>query len=123
MAISYQWKLTLLKKTFLDGQPGVVIGTRWECIGTDEDGNTGTFSGATPFKQIDPNNFTPFEDLTEEIVLSWIQPAVTGVVWTSEYPPEDAGGMYWEHVNGRILEQINLKKNPVEEVEQFPWQT
>ena len=71
MAITYTWKLTSLKKCDLPGAPSAIFQTYWKKIGTDSDGNTGEFSGATPFKieEIDPNKFVPYDQLTEEIVL------------------------------------------------------
>ena len=50
MAINYTWKITSLKKANNNDLENVIIGTRWECIGTDDsDGVSGTFVGATPF--------------------------------------------------------------------------
>lgn len=111
MAITYTWELTSFKKRNAGELTGVIFQTYWKKIGTDENGNTGTFSGATPFDpaQVDPNNFTPFENLTAEIVLGWIQGVVTGT--------------YEQHVNEQIQKEIERKVNAVEEVSsgKFPW--
>lgn len=110
MAITYTWKVTGLRKVqSAEGLNNVVIGTRWEKIGTDENGNEGKFVGATPFNvsAIDPDNFIDWENLTEEVVLSWIKPVVVG--------------SYEDHVNNQIAKQIRDKKSPVEEVQQLPW--
>lgn len=109
MAITYTWKVKGLKKTSAAGLSDVVIGTQWECTGTDSDGNAGTFSGATPFKAADVNvdEFVDFADLTEATVLSWIQPVVTGG--------------YWDHVKEQIQKQIDAKKNPIVDVSEMPW--
>jgi len=110
MAITYTWKITGLKtKDVSDDKPAAVVQTYWQKIGTDENGNEGTFSGATPFT-VDPSDesgpFIPFADLTEEDVLNWIKTVVVG--------------SYEEHVNGKIQEQINEKINPVTE-QSLPW--
>lgn len=110
MAITYTWKVTGLRKVdSVDGLDNVVIGTRWEKIGTDEDGNEGKFVGATPFKpsDIDPNNYIDWDNLTEDVVLSWIKPVVVG--------------SYEDHVNGVIAKQIRDKRSPVSEVQHMPW--
>lgn len=111
MAITYTWKLTGLKKVDSATLSGIVFQTYWKKIGTDEDGNEGTFTGATPLDptSVDPNNFVPFESLTEEIVLNWIKSKVTG--------------SYEQHVNEQIAKQINLLKRPEVEIreDQFPW--
>lgn len=111
MAITYTWSLTSLKKRTIGELDDIIVQTYWQKKGTDEDGNEGTFSGATPFDpdQVDPENFTTFEELTEEQVLDWIK----GVV---------VGG-YEQHVNEQISKQIEDKKNPIVDVSSgaFPW--
>lgn len=105
--ISYNWNIKSLRKTNLDNLSGVVIEVYWDCVGTDDDDYTGIFSGFTIFKNVDPNNFIDFDNLTEEIVLSWVQPEVYS--------------KYWDHVEAKIQEYINAKKNPVIDVTQLPW--
>ena len=113
MAITYTWKLKSFKKTSNDSLENVVFQTYWEKTGTDEDGKTGTFVGATPFDtaNVDLNNFTPYESLTEEIVLGWIKNVVVG--------------SYATHVNEQIASQINKQKETITEhnEETFPWST
>jgi hypothetical protein len=110
MAITYTWKITGLKtKDVSEDKPAAVVQTYWQKIGTDEDGNEGTFSGATPFT-VDPTDesgpFIPFEELTEEDVLDWIKTVVVGG--------------YADHVNGQIAKQIEEKISPVIE-NRLPW--
>lgn len=111
MALTYTWALKSLKKADVDSLSGVIVQTHWTCTGTDEDGDEGVFNGATPFDpaQVDAENFTAYEDLTEEQVLGWIKGVVVG--------------SYKEHVDAQIAKQIADKKVPVEEVAdgQFPW--
>lgn len=109
MAITYTWKITALKTTDVGDKANAVVQTYWKKIGTDENGNEGTFSGATPFT-VDPSDesgpFIPFEQLTEEDVIAWIQTVVVG--------------QYEEHVNGQIQKQIDEKNNPITEAD-LPW--
>lgn len=111
MTLTYTWALKSLKKADAAGYSSAVVQTTWTCTGTDEDGDDGVFNGATPFDplQIDAENFTAYENLTEEQVLGWIQAVVVGT--------------YKDHVDGQIAKQIMAKKVPVEEVPdgQFPW--
>lgn len=111
MALTYTWKITSLKKKNSGSLNGVVFQTYWQKTGTDENGHTGVFSGATPFDpaQVDPNNFVAFDQLTEATVLGWIQSVVTGP--------------YEEHVNEQIQRQIDEKNNASSEVAEgaFPW--
>jgi hypothetical protein len=111
MTLSYTWAITSLKKTTDGNISNVVVQTNWTCTGTDADGDSGTFNGATPFplSSVDPENFIPYEELTEADVLSWIQAVVVGA--------------YKEHIDEQIMKQIALIKDPVVEVpsNELPW--
>jgi hypothetical protein len=113
MAVTYTWEVTSLKtknETLGDGVvlPNAICQTYWKKIGTDEDGNEGTFAGATPFsgENLTEENFQQFDVLTEEIVLGWIQAIVVDG--------------YEEHVNGQIQKQIDEKVTPITEAA-MPW--
>ena len=103
MAMTYTWAVTSIKKDPNDS----VVQTYWTKTGTDDDDNTGTFSGATPF-EADPSaeGYIPFADLTEADVLGWIQSIVVG--------------SYEEHVNAQIQKQIDA--NLIAETA-MPWAT
>lgn len=109
--MNYTWKLLSLKRKDTTDIKNIVCQTMWEKIGTDENGNTGKFCGATPFdlSTVDPNNFVSYEDLTEEMVLGWIQSVVVND--------------YEQHVNEKIAEQIERIVSPeVHVTSGFPWQ-
>ena len=109
--MNYTWELTSLKRKNTDVAENIVVQTFWKKIGTDENGNVGSFSGATPFdlSTVDPDNFVSYEDLTEEVILTWIQNVVVGD--------------YERHVNEKIAEQIDAIVSPVVSVTGgFPWQ-
>ena len=115
MALTYTWKIKSLKK---QDDPSVelndiIVQTYWECTGTDASGNCGTFHGATPFEpdQVDPANFTTYENLTEAQVLSWIQ----GVV--------NSNPGYKAHIDEQIQKQIDAIVKPMTEVssDALPW--
>jgi hypothetical protein len=113
--MEYTWKIKSLVKQNTDDLDNVIIGTRWTVTGTNEDGITGEFQGATPLEldSASVENFTAFENLTETQVLSWIQSKVSGSAPTS----------YWDHITERIGRQIQEKvhiKISVEETE-LPW--
>ena len=104
--------MTFLKKTSSNGLDDVIIGTRWIVTGTDDEGNSGEFHGASPFNlnKIDPDNFIPYEELTEEIILGWVQ---------KDFDEEN----YKNHVDAQIQKQIEAKKASVVIVDEnsFPW--
>ena len=109
MAITYTWAVTSLKTRTEGVNENAVVQTYWKKTGTDEAGNTGEFSGATPFTTTtmpEGSTFTPLADLTEAIVLGWIQAVVQGT--------------YEDHVNGMIAKQIAEKATPIADTP-MPW--
>jgi hypothetical protein len=102
MGYTYEWSVTAIKKATSDNINDAIIGTQWKVVCTDEDGNTGEFSGATPFdlNTIDTENFTEYQNLTETQVLDWIKNSVSGSSSTN----------YWNHIQGQIDKQINRTK-------------
>lgn len=116
MAITYTWQIKALSKTSGNGLDDVIVGTRWECTGTDDSDNiSGTFVGATPFKlaSVDPENFVEYSQLTEEQVLGWIKNYVSGSANTS----------YWDHIVERIQKEFDKKRQTVKNIDEFdlPW--
>lgn len=106
MSITYTWAVTGMKVTDVGSETNYVVQTYWTKTGTDENGNTGTFTGATPFAPTpDQPDFVPFDQLTQAIVLGWIQPLVSS---------------YEEHIDEQIAQQIAAKINPVTEPP-LPW--
>lgn len=104
--MTYTWRITEVKTVDTENVTDAVVQVYWQKIGTDEQGNEGIFPGATPLSEstINPETFVPYAELTEEIVLGWIQATVVG--------------NYQEHVNEQIQKQINAKniKQP-----NLPW--
>jgi hypothetical protein len=115
MALTYEWKLTALRKQNTDTLNNIVVGTQWKIIGTDSDGNTGIFNGATPFeaKDVNGDGFIDYQDLTEEIVLEWIKDYVSGV----------GPSNYMNHINEMIQKQIDEVKYSRIDVNEndLPW--
>ena len=106
MAITYTWEVTSLKTKTEGSNADAVVQTYWKKTGTDDAGNVGSFTGATPFSSANTENFVPFADLTETVVLGWIQAIVVD--------------SYEEHVNEKIQEQIDEQVTPVVE-QDMPW--
>jgi hypothetical protein len=103
MGLTYEWKLTGLKKQNSENVNDAVVGTQWKLTGTDEDGNTGTFTGATPFNinEVNTESFIEYSSLTEAQVLSWVKNHVSG---------SNVSTNYMDHINGVILKEIASKK-------------
>jgi hypothetical protein len=78
MTITYTWSVMELNTVNTAEDPNVVVKTKWKKIGTDEKGNSGFFMGCTSFDaaSVAPGTFVPFDQLTEEIVIGWIQASI-----------------------------------------------
>ena len=114
MAVSYSWKITQMTKKTIGDTENVVLHVRWELKGTESStGTSGTFQGATPldFDSSSTDEFVAYGELTEEMVIGWIQNVVVD--------------SYWDHVVERINQQIEKIDDPEEEVqtEALPWST
>jgi hypothetical protein len=118
MGYTTHWELKGLRKQNYGELSDVIIGTNWKVTITDEDGIEGSFSGATPFRPVDVNidNFTSYNELTETQVLSWVKHHVSG---------SNASTNYWEHILGRAQKEIDAKKYSIEVVgeTELPWST
>ncbi len=115
MGLTYDWKLVGLRKQNTDTLSDVIVGTTWRLTGTDEDGNSGIFNGATPFEIQDLNGdgFVDYRDLTEELVLDWVKNHVSG----------STASNYMNHINQQIQKQIDYVKYARTEVAEvdLPW--
>ncbi len=89
-----------------DNMQKVVTTVHWRYRGVDEDGIGAETYGAQAVGAPDPENFTPFLELTPEQVEGWLE-AVIDV----------------EALKANIDSQINLIKNPVTATLAAPWNT
>lgn len=108
MTITHTWHIISLQTRNQGPNTDAVVQVFWRKVGADEHGNTGEFLGSTPMTSefVAEGQFVPFNQLTEEMVLGWIQEVVTGD--------------YAAHVDKLIAQQINDKANPVQTV-MPPW--
>jgi hypothetical protein len=116
MAYTYEWTLDGLTKSNHENLNDVIVGTRWQVKATDENGSVAVFTGATPFRPADINidEFTDFQNLTQEQVIGWVQTAVS-----SSYTG------YWDHISERLKKSIDAINNQKVDVNwnAFPWYT
>jgi hypothetical protein len=91
----------------LDGLQDVVTRVRYSYVGVDEQGNKGTFAGATPMPvPKDTANFKPFSELQPADVVAWLE-AVSDKI----------------HMEERIAIQIASQISPKYEPVPSPWGT
>jgi hypothetical protein len=118
MAFTYKWSVTSLKvKDEVNSEgatlPNAVVQTYWKVEGTDANGNTGEFSGATPFTaaNVPAGSFVAFAELTEETVLGWIKNVVNN------------DPSYKEHIDGQIQKRIDQELTVEKGGDDLPWAT
>lgn len=77
MAIKYKWEIMHFNITDFEEKPNAIVEVFWRRIGSDEDGNIGTYNGETRF---DPEtiksanvDFSDFSKLKEKTVIKWIE--------------------------------------------------
>jgi hypothetical protein len=82
MNITYEWKITAMKKApSLDGLSDVITHIRFDYTGTDADsGESHTFSGACPVGAPSFDAFTALADLTEADMNEVIEKAISDKV-------------------------------------------
>ena len=104
--ITYDWKITALKKApTLDGLSDVITGINFKYTGTNEDGVTDYFSGACPIGAPASDTFTAIADLTEAEVIEWAK---------ANHPVD--------HMQEVITKKINEKITPKsEDVTEISW--
>jgi len=106
MDLSYEWKITAMKKApSLDELSDVITHINFEYKGTDADsGEEAVFNGACPIGAPDSENFTALGDLTEADVIEWAK---------ANHPTD--------HMNEVIEKAISEKVTPKNEKAEMPW--
>ena len=95
--ITYEWVISALDCKVQEGElTNVVQQVHWRYKGTNEDGVTAETYGAQSIGDPIPENFTPYPNLTSDIVIAWL---------------EDV--MDVESLQENINNKINLKINPI----------
>ena len=70
--ITYKLRIAAIDRINKDGVKDWVSRAHWVYVGTDEDGDTATFGGAVEFPFDADSPFTPFTEVTEEQIASWV---------------------------------------------------
>tara|TARA_Y100001937_G_C6976662_1_gene265819 strand:+ start:159 stop:542 length:384 start_codon:yes stop_codon:yes gene_type:complete len=109
MAITYEWKITALKKApSLDGLSDVVTHINFEYKGSDDStdpATEGVFNGACPVGPADKDNFVALGELKESDVIEWAK---------ANHPVE-----HMQDVIQKLIDEQLTPKNV--EVDALPW--
>tara|TARA_R110000796_G_scaffold51861_1_gene122343 strand:+ start:180 stop:572 length:393 start_codon:yes stop_codon:yes gene_type:complete len=107
MAITYTWSVDSMS-VMQTPNPDYVVIARWTCAGTDGV-NEDESAGHCRFESQQEPNFIPYADLTEEIVMGWIN--------------EQLGATGIANVENNISDRIEFIVNPPVQpvIEPVPW--
>tara|TARA_A200000159_G_scaffold154892_2_gene168166 strand:- start:96 stop:491 length:396 start_codon:yes stop_codon:yes gene_type:complete len=106
--LTYTWAVTGLKTSTSGVHNRAVTQVYWSKTGTDSEGRSGVFRGATPLtaEGVSEADFIDFASLPEATIIGWVKSEIAGDT----------------HPNERIQIQINDASNPVTD-EELPWST
>ena len=107
---TYTWEVTSLYTETIDGETDYVVIANYEVVGIDGD-YTASLSNIARFPTESVSPFVPYADLTNEIVIGWIQEEL-GV---------DGVSNLQACIQGQIDSQINPPVVPVNTP--LPWAT
>lgn len=103
--ITYTWNINkMYTKPLLNGLTNVVHTIDWSYIGTDENNNTASIQVPMILPEPSEENFTPYNNITEEMVISWLE-SILNI----------------EDLQQGIIDKIELIKNPPIIELPFPW--
>jgi hypothetical protein len=99
MANTYKWTINALDaKISQDGNDNVVYTIHWGYTASDDSDPVNTASSIGTYGvEYDADNFTPYADLTEANVISWLE-----------------AGLDVDSMKSNLDSQIELKVNPVD---------
>jgi hypothetical protein len=107
---TYTWNVTALYTETIDGEQNYVVIANYEVVGVDGE-YTASLSNIARFNTASVSPFVPYEDLTEDIVIGWIQEEL-GVDGVSNLEA---------CIQGQIDSQINPPSTP--QNTPLPWAT
>jgi len=107
---TYTWNVTALYTETIDGEQNYVVIANYEVVGVDGT-YTASLSNIARFNTASVSPFVPYQDLTEAIVIGWIQ---------AELGPDGVSNLE-ACIQGQIDSQINPPSVPVNTP--LPWAT
>ena len=96
MAITYTWKVDRVEcYPTHEGQTDVIFNVTWSYRGKNDDGVGSSRGGRTDVTFDPKGTFTPFAELTEDVVLGWVKPGLSNDQIT-QMETEIAGDIDWQ---------------------------
>lgn len=105
MAITYTWNILNIEVTpSYKGLTDVVCNVDFEYTGTNENNVSHTIERRIPFYKVDPNNYTPYNNLTKNQVVNWIESSIN-----------------IENLNKLMEYEISVKERPEPQAKALPF--
>lgn len=103
-----QWKIENMElKPSVDSLNDVVCTAHWRVYGREEDLVTSVYGSVSFNTNIEPENFLPYEELTEQQVVGWVK--------------DYMGTEHVEALETALASQIENLKNPPVVTKPLPW--
>jgi len=80
MSINYNYSINTVKKINENGFENAVVQVYWALVGTNESGQISRVYGTSTFSTNELNSnedFIPFDQVSDETIVSWIQNSVS----------------------------------------------
>ena len=113
MSYTYEWQFNPLEAyPTASGQTDVVFKVHWQCYASTGSVESGSYYkeaslGVAPVSYNSGSDFVPFNELTKEIVYSWVE--------------DSLGVEQIESIKQNLANQIESKMHPTVLVQTAPW--
>lgn len=105
--LTFNWIISAAERAVsLNGLQDVIKTIHWRYVGIDENGITAETYGATSINDPNPEDFTPYDGVTEADVVGWLE-SILGVI------AEEGQSSELEKMKSNIENQIALLINPI----------
>ena len=105
MAITYTWNILNIEVIpSYKGLTDIVCNVDFEYTGVNDEGVSHTIKRRIPFYTVDPNNYTPYNQLTKDQIVNWIKSSIN------------------MESNNKLMEhEISIKTRPEPQEKPLPW--
>ena len=111
MAATFNWTISAVERAVsLDGLSDVIQTIHWRYRGTDENGVTAETYGSTAIGEPNPQDFTPWDEVTTEDVIGWLEDIMSVIPVTVEGAEQEPTQL--EQMQENLETQIALLINP-----------
>lgn len=114
MAITYTWSIQALLVEN-NPEPDTAVMSNFTISGVDDEGHTGSVSYSVQLLPADPNNFIPYNEVTEAEAINWTKAALDAT------GPNEEGLYRTEAMELEVATQIANSYIPTPQPAPLPW--